>query len=80
MRKAKFRVHGRFDSAGASQVATVTITRDTKVFKVRPLRRRKSYELPLSAVAAMVCQQLIMAEWYERQRAKAARRKQRSRR
>jgi hypothetical protein len=75
MSRAKFRVHGRFDSAGAAQVATVTITRDTKVFKVRPLRRRRAYELPLSYVAAMVCQQIIWCEAMERRRAKAAARK-----
>lgn len=74
MRKAKFRVHGTFDSCGSPQVATVTIDRDTKMFRVRPLRRKRTYELTLAAVAAWVCKQIIIYEYNEKQRAKKARR------
>lgn len=77
MRPARFRVSGRFDSASRVQEATVTIDRDTKVFKVRPLRRRRSYDLDLATVASMVCQQIIIYEVMEKRRAKAAARKAR---
>ena len=77
MRPAKFRVVGRFDSAGGIQEATVTVDRDTKVFKVRPLRRRRSYDLDLATVAAIVCQRIIVYEVLEKRRAKAAARKAR---
>ncbi len=77
MRQAKFRVYGRFDSAGAAQVATVTVDRDTKVFKVRPLKRRRTYDLDLAAVAAIVVQRVIWFEVMEKRKAKAAARKAR---
>jgi hypothetical protein len=77
MRPSRFRVYGRFDSASAVQVATITIDRDTKVFKVRPLRRRRSYDLDLATVAAIVCQKVIAYEVMEKRRAKAERRRAR---
>lgn len=75
MRPAKFRVCGRFDNASRPQEATVTVDRDTKVFKVRPLRRRRSYDLDLATVAAIVCQRVIAYEVMEKRRAKKAARK-----
>ncbi len=78
MRPAKFRVFGRFDSAGSPQEATVTVERDTKVFKVRPLRRRRSYDLDLATVAALVCQRVIIAEFRMKQAARSARRRKRA--
>jgi hypothetical protein len=75
MRSAKFRVRGRFDSAGASQEATVTVDRDTSIFKVRPLRRRRSYDLDLATVAAIVVQRIVWYETMEKRKAKKSRRR-----
>ena len=61
-RSARFRVHGRFDHAGAAQAATVTIDRRTGLFSVRPLHRRHEYTLPLSTVAEIVVARLIKAD------------------
>lgn len=77
MRSAKFRVHGRFDSAGASQVATITVDRDTNMFKVRPLRRRRSYDLDLATVAAIIVQRIVWYEAMEKRKAKKSRRRSR---
>jgi hypothetical protein len=77
MRPARFRVYGRFDSASALQEATVTVDRDTKTFKVRPLRRRRSYDLDLAMVATLVCRQIIAYEVRMKREAKAAKRKSR---
>jgi hypothetical protein len=68
-------VFGRFDSAGSPQEATVTVDRDTKVLKVRPLRRRRSYDLDLAAVAAIVCRLVIAHEVREKKAARKARRR-----
>lgn len=77
MRPARFRVSGRFDSASRVQEATVTIDRDLKLFKVRPLRRRRSYDLDLATVASLVCQQIILYEIREKRLAKKAARQAR---
>jgi hypothetical protein len=45
--------------------------------RVRPLRRRRSYDLDLATVAAIVCQRIIIFEVMEKRRAKAAARKAR---
>lgn len=58
-RQAHFKVAGRIDNAPG---ATVTIDRDLGLFAVRPLRRRKTYELPLSVVAEMVLHRVVMAD------------------
>lgn len=75
MRPARFRVFGRFDVAGGIQEATVTVDRDTKTFKVRPLRRHRSYDLDLATVAAIVCQRIISMEVREKRAARKARRR-----
>ncbi len=58
---ARFRVLGRLDM-GRPQEGTVTVTRDSGLFSVRPLRRRREYTLPLSAVAEMVVARVVKAE------------------
>jgi len=73
--KSRFKVVGTFDIAGGLQTATVEIDRVAGLFSVRPLRRRKTYVLPLSTVAAMVCRQIILAEHREKRAAKAAKKK-----
>lgn len=67
--KTRFRVIGTFDLAGGSQVATVEIDRISGIVSVRPLRRRRTYSLPLADVAAWICQATIRAEVRERRHA-----------
>jgi hypothetical protein len=57
-----FRVSAELDGRGRFTEATVTVHRGALVLEVRPLRRRRSYELPLAEVAAMVYQRIIRAE------------------
>lgn len=73
--RAHFRVHGRLDMASRPTPGTVTIDRRAGTFTVRPLRRRKTYELPLSDVAAMVVRRIVNAEIFAKRLAKAAKRK-----
>lgn len=73
MRRAVFRVFGRFDRS-VNQQATVTIDRDLGVMAVRPLRRRREYYLPLSKVAEIVVAKIIKAELAERRAQRRRRR------
>jgi hypothetical protein len=75
---SRFRVYGSFDTGGSAQVATVEIDRSTNIMSVRPLRRRRKYELPLSTVAGLICKTLIMAEVREKRAAKLAKRKKKA--
>lgn len=75
MRPAKARVIGSFDRAGM-QAATVTMTRDgSPLFSVRPLRSRRTYELPLATVAAWCVQRIVKAELLKKKAEKAKARK-----
>lgn len=56
---------------------TVTIVRGAKLFRVRPYRRRKTWELPLAKVVEMVVDRLIRAELTEKRKARAAARDER---
>lgn len=66
---ARFRVLARLDGTRA-QEGTVTITCDSGLISVRPLRRRREYVLPLSAVAEMICARVARAEVEERRNAR----------
>lgn len=66
-----FRVVARLDEAWP-QDGTVTVDRHTGLFTVRPKRRRRVYELPLSYVADMVVARVIRAEVQERKAARKA--------
>lgn len=68
--KARFRVIGKFDIA-RTQEATVIVERESLLFKVRPLRRRREFVLPLANVAEIVVAKVIKAEVAERRRKKA---------
>jgi len=68
-RQVHLRVIGRLDT-GRVQEGTVTIRRDLGLVEVRPLRRRRSYILPLSAVAEMVVSRVVRAELAERAKTK----------
>lgn len=74
---ARFRVVGRLDT-GRLQEGTVTVDRQTGVFSVRPLRRRRAYALPLSVVAEIIVAKCVKAEVAEKRRERASRRKGRA--
>lgn len=61
-RRARFRVAGRLDMASRFQEGTLTIDRGARTIAVRPLRRRKAYELPLDVVAEWICRQVLRVE------------------
>lgn len=69
-RKVHIRVVGRLDAAPAS---TVTIDCAAGLIAVRPLRRRRCYELPLHAVAEMIVVRVVRAELAEKQRQRGRR-------
>lgn len=74
-RAAHFRVVGKLDSAGALIEGTVTVDRRAGLFEVRPLRRRRTYALPLSTVADMVVGRIVRAEVFAKRLERAARKK-----
>ena len=67
-----FRVVGRFDG---STVATVTVEyhhAGRAFFRVRPLRRRRAFELQLADVARGVVYDVVKGELAEKRRARKA--------
>lgn len=56
---------------------TVTMDRAAGLISVRPLRSRRTYELPLSAVADMIVLRVVRFELGEERKAKAALKKAR---
>lgn len=70
MSVSRFKVQGRFDGAYS---ATVEINRDTNLIAVRPHRRKRKYELPLSDVAESILWRVIKAEIQEKKKAKKLR-------
>jgi hypothetical protein len=72
---AKFRVHGKLDSAGSLQDGTVVIDRESGMFTVRPLRRRAVFQMRLSDVADMVVHRVILSDAHDAKIAKLAKRK-----
>lgn len=76
MRPARTKVLGVFDRS-KPEWATVTLEREYELFVVRPLRRRRTYELPLHVVAAMVVQRVVKAEVFKAKMEKAQERKAR---
>jgi hypothetical protein len=74
MTVARFPVTGTLDGAGARQRGTVSVDRETGMFSVRPFRRKRTYDMPLSVVASMVCRAIILDELRQRRTAKKAKR------
>jgi len=70
--KAHFRVWGKFNGA---HEATVTVDRQADLITVRPLRRRKAYELRLADVAEWIMWRVIKAELTEKKKQKMMKRK-----
>jgi hypothetical protein len=66
-RLARFKVYGRFD--GATQT-TVEVDRAALLITVRPYKRRRTYTLPLAAVAEGVIWRIAKAEAAEKRAAK----------
>lgn len=79
MTTARFPVVGPLDSAGGVQRGTVLIDREAGLVTVRPLRKKTTYTMPLSAVATMICQRIILNELREKRVKKAAAKKARRR-
>jgi hypothetical protein len=74
VRCAHFRVLGRFDGA---QAATVTVEYHgpgRAFIRVRPLRRRRAYELDLADVARGVVFDVVKHELAEKRKARKERR------
>jgi len=69
---ARFPVTGSLDNASGRQKGTVEIDRETGDFHVRPFRRKRTYHMPLSVVATMVCKAIILDELHQKQAAKKA--------
>lgn len=75
-RPSHFSVLARLDGV-RTQRGTVTVERSVDLFVVRPLRRRRTYEMPLSIVAQMVVERVIRKELAEKKAAKKAARRAR---
>lgn len=75
-RPARARVVGNFDGA---KEATVTMNRAAGLLTVRPIRRRRIFELPLSVVAEMVMWRVVKAELFKAKMAKGKERRARRR-
>ena len=73
---ARFKVLARLDQASRLMEGTVTINRAAGTFTVRPLGRRRVYELPLATVADLVVQRIIKAEVFGRRIEKAKKAKE----
>lgn len=71
-----FRVVGELEGTGRPMQGTVTI--DGTYFQVRPYRSTRVYELPLSAVASMVCRKILIARVAEKRAAKKKKKGRRS--
>jgi predicted nucleic acid-binding Zn ribbon protein len=65
MAKTRFKVVATMMNSKPTE-GTVEIDRSTGVFSVRPHRMHRKYELPLSDVAQMVVQRIVIAEAAEK--------------
>ncbi len=76
-RRSLFAVVGKLDGCGQLQRGTVIIERDAGLFTVRRRHCKKTFTLPLSTVADLVCLRVARAEVFakriERARLRAAR-------
>jgi hypothetical protein len=71
---ARFKTMGQFDQSYI-QHGTIEIDRNADLISVRPKGRRRTYTLPLSAVAEIICWRVIRAELLEKKREKALKKK-----
>jgi len=75
MTTARFPVYSRLDGAGGSQRGTVLIDRASGLVTVRPLRKKRTYTMPLAMVADLICARIITNELNEKKAAKKAAKK-----
>ncbi len=71
MRAAHFRVVGRFDGATSATVTIEYHDAGVAFFRVRPLRRRRAFELGLADIARGVIFDVTKRELAERRKARA---------
>lgn len=71
-RRALFKVYGSPRDLDGRCEATVIIDRRLALIAVRPARRRRTYELPLADIAAVVIHRVVLAEAREKRAAKKA--------
>lgn len=76
MAVARFKTLGQFDQSYI-QAGTIEIDRSADLVSVRPKGRRRTYTLPLSTVAEIICWRVIKAELIEKKREKAKNKKKR---
>lgn len=74
MSVTRLKVSGQFDKAGGPRPGTVEIDRSLSLFRVRPLRSRETYTLPLSVVAEMVVHRIILGDAASKQKVKRVKR------
>ena len=66
MSVARFTTTSKFDRAAGAYRGTIVVDRAAGLVSARRLHCRRSYELPLSAVADFVCRTVLMAELREK--------------
>jgi hypothetical protein len=76
-RVARFETFARTDGSRPER-CTVTIDRNVDLLMVRPYRRRRVYAMPLSLVASIVAQRVLLAEAREKREARRNRRRTRA--
>lgn len=67
---ARFKATGSFDQSYV-QDGTIEIDRVAGLISVRPKGRRRTYTLPLSTVAEIICWKVIRAEMLEKKKNKS---------
>jgi hypothetical protein len=72
VRCAHFRVLGRFDGATSATITVEYHDAGRAFIRVRPLRRRRAYELQLADVARGVVFDVVKHELAEKRRARRA--------
>lgn len=69
MSRAHFQVVAMLDHAYKPERGTVTIDRRTGVVSIRRHRSRRTFDVPLAAVASMIVRQILTAENRDKRRA-----------
>ncbi|HYM46752.1 MAG TPA: hypothetical protein VES65_11415 [Solirubrobacteraceae bacterium] len=62
MRRARFRLVGRFNGTSSATVIVEQLGPDQALISVRPFRSRRLYTLPLAAVARGVIYDVVRSE------------------
>jgi hypothetical protein len=72
---AHFEVLATLDRAGAAVKGTVSIDRETGMISVRPRGSRRTYDMPLSTVATLICKAIIIDDVKQKKIARKAKRR-----